>query len=52
VQQFSTNPWETRILETEQWPLQRPMLKPQVARADAAYASILEAMAKFPGAAR
>ena len=52
VQQFSTNPWETRILETEQWPLQRPMLKPQVARADAAYAKILDAMAKFPETAR
>jgi hypothetical protein len=51
VQQFSTNPWETRILETEQWPLQRPLLKPYVARADAAYAKLLEAMAKFPGAA-
>ncbi len=49
VQQLSTNPWETRILETEQWPLQRAMLKPRVDAADAQYQKILDAWAARTG---
>lgn len=49
VDQFSTNPWETRVLETEQWPLQRVLLKPRVNAADAAYQKILDQLAKYSG---
>ena len=36
---------------TEQWVLQRPLLKPRVEAADTAYAKLLEDFGKFAGAA-
>jgi hypothetical protein len=44
-------PWETRLMLTEQWVLQRPLLKPRVEAADNAYAKLLEDFGKFTGAA-
>jgi hypothetical protein len=43
-------PWETRTLLSEQWLLQRPLLKPRVDVADAAYQKILVELGKFTGA--
>jgi hypothetical protein len=34
-------PWETRTLTAEQWLLQRPLLKPRIDRADAAYRQLI-----------
>jgi hypothetical protein len=42
-------PWETRTLLSEQWLLQRPLLKPRVDVADAAYQKILAELGKFTG---
>jgi len=42
-------PWETRLMLTEQWVLQRPLLKPRVDIADAAYAKLVTDMEKFSG---
>jgi hypothetical protein len=44
-------PWETRTLLNDQWLLQRPMLKPQVDMADAAYQKLLVELSKYTGAA-
>jgi hypothetical protein len=44
-------PWETRLMLTEQWVLQRPLLKPRVEAADAAYAKLLADMGKYAAAA-
>lgn len=43
-------PWETRLMLTEQWVLQRPLLKPRVEVADAAYAKLLTDLGKYTGA--
>jgi hypothetical protein len=42
-------PWETRLLLTEQWVLQRPLLKPRVEAADAAYAKLLADFGRVTG---
>jgi hypothetical protein len=44
-------PWETRLLLTEQWVMQRPLLKPRVEAADAAYAKLLAEFSRITGAA-
>jgi hypothetical protein len=44
-------PWETRLVLTEQWALQRPLLKPRVEAADAAYAALVEHFNRITGAA-
>jgi hypothetical protein len=42
-------PWETRLMLTEQWVLQRPLLKPRVEAADAAYAKLLADFSRITG---
>ena len=44
-------PWETRTVLAEQWLLQRPLLKPHVDAADAAYAKLLERLRQYSGSA-
>jgi hypothetical protein len=39
--------WETRQLMADEWLLQRPLLKPRVAGADARYQQLLDEIAKF-----
>jgi hypothetical protein len=43
--------WENREVLTEQWRLQRPLLKPRIDLADAAYAKLLDQWMKYTGAA-
>jgi hypothetical protein len=43
-------PWETRTLTGEQWLLQRPLLKPRIERADAAYRQLIAEFETFHGA--
>jgi hypothetical protein len=43
-------PWETRTVLAEEWLLQRPLLKPHVDAADAAYAGLLESLGRYTGA--
>jgi hypothetical protein len=43
--------WENREVLTEQWRLQRPLLKPRIDMADAAYAKLLDQWMKYTGAA-
>jgi hypothetical protein len=45
-------PWETRTVLAEEWLLQRPLLKPHVDAADAAYEQLLMSLQKFTAAAR
>jgi hypothetical protein len=42
-------PWETRTLLADQWLLQRPLLKPRVDAADAAYQKLLEKFMQVTG---
>jgi len=42
--------WENREVLTEQWRAQRPLLKPRIDLADAAYAKLLDQWTKFTGA--
>jgi hypothetical protein len=46
--------WETRTLMAEQWLLQRPLLKPRIERAEAAYRQLVVDFEKFngPGSAK
>jgi hypothetical protein len=41
--------WETRTLLAEQWLLQRPLLKPRIEMADAAYRELVTQFEKFNG---
>jgi len=41
--------WETRTLMSEQWLLQRPLLKPRIDLADAAYRQLVTDFEKFNG---
>lgn len=41
--------WENREVLTEQWRLQRPLLKPRIDAADAAYQKVLDQHAKYSG---
>jgi len=41
--------WETRTLLAEQWLLQRPLLKPRIEMADAAYRQLVAQFEKFNG---
>ncbi|HEY6125979.1 MAG TPA: CehA/McbA family metallohydrolase [Steroidobacteraceae bacterium] len=43
--------WENREVLTEQWRKQRPLLKPRIDMADAAYARLLDQWTKLNGAA-
>ena len=43
--------FETRLMLDEQWLLQRPLLKPQVDLADAAYQKLLDTWTKYSGVA-
>lgn len=42
--------WENREVLTEQWRKQRPLLKPRIDLADAAYARLLDQWTRFNGA--
>jgi hypothetical protein len=42
-------PWETRALTAEHWLLQRPLLKPRIERADAAYQQLIADFEKIYG---
>jgi hypothetical protein len=42
--------WENREVQTEQWRKQRPLLKPRIDIADAAYAKLLDQWTKLHGA--
>jgi hypothetical protein len=42
--------WENREVLTEQWRKQRPLLKPRIDLADAAYARLLDQWTRFTGA--
>ena len=44
--------FETRLMLDTQWLLQRPLLKPQVDMADAAYQKLLDTWAKYSGVGR
>jgi hypothetical protein len=41
-------PWETRTLLAEEWLLQRPLLRPRVEAADAAYLKLLASVESYP----
>lgn len=42
--------WETRALAAEQWLRQRPLLKPRLERAEAAYLELIAELERFHGA--
>ncbi|HEY6123181.1 MAG TPA: CehA/McbA family metallohydrolase [Steroidobacteraceae bacterium] len=45
--QTGPEPWETRTVLAEEWLLQRPLLKPHVDAADAAYEQLLISLQKY-----